>query len=201
MIYLSCDNMKKIIYIISIFLIGINLIYAKETVKFSSCIDGDTFKVSINGEIKTVRMLAIDTPETEKPEKKADYYANEASDYTCQRIKKAKKIVLEYDPNSDQEDKYGRILAWVFLDGELLQTDLVKDGYAKVAYLYNDYKYTDTLIKQQEIASSKELGLWNTKQKENDEHEESTTEKYTSLEVIIITVLFLIFVLVSKLKK
>ena len=63
------DNMKKIIYIISIFLIGINLIYAKETVKFSSCIDGDTFKVSINGEIKTVRMLAIDTPETEKPEK------------------------------------------------------------------------------------------------------------------------------------
>ena len=40
--------MKKIILIISIFFIGINFTYAKETVKFSDCVDGDTIKVLID---------------------------------------------------------------------------------------------------------------------------------------------------------
>lgn len=194
MVYLSCDNMKKIIFLISIFFIGMNFVNAKETVKYSSCIDGDTFKVTIDNEIKTIRLLAVDTPETAKPDKEADYYANEASEYTCKRIKQAKKIVLEYDANSDKHDKYDRVLAWVFLDGDLLQSDLVENGYAKVAYLYDDYKYTDTLIKKQELASAKNIGLWNNESKANDKDD----EKYSNIEVIIISTLLLIFVLISK---
>ena len=73
---------------ISIFFTFLNFIYAKETVKYASCIDGDTFKVYINNEEKTIRLLAVDTPETEKPNKEADYYDTEASEYTCKRIKK-----------------------------------------------------------------------------------------------------------------
>ena len=197
--------MRKIIFMISIFFIGLNFIYAKETVKYDSCIDGDTFKVSVNNEIKTIRLLAVDTPEIDKNNKPADYYANEASEYTCKRIKEAKKIVLEYDPNSDKQDKYDRVLAWAFLDGDLLQSDLVENGYAKVAYLYNDYKYTNVLIQKQELASAKNIGVWNTKAKEKYENNESSKtneidEKYSNIEVIIITILLLIFALISKKK-
>ena len=197
--------MRKIIFMISIFFTFLNFIYAKETVKYASCIDGDTFKVYINNEEKTIRLLAVDTPETEKPNKEADYYATEASEYTCKRIKKAKKIVLEYDPNSDKYDKYDRVLAWVFLDGNLLQSDLVENGYAKVAYLYNDYKYTDMLIKKQELASAKNIGVWNSNAKAKYENKETTKineldEKYSNIEVIIITILLLIFVIISKKK-
>ena len=53
---------RSIILLISIFLIGINSVFAEE-VKFVSCIDGDTIKVSIKDEEKTVRLLAIDAPE------------------------------------------------------------------------------------------------------------------------------------------
>ena len=91
MVYLSCDNMKKIIFVISIFFIGINLVYANDTVKLSKCVDGDTFRVILNKEDVKVRMLAIDTPETAKEGKPAEYYANESSEYTCNRLKKAKK--------------------------------------------------------------------------------------------------------------
>ncbi len=194
MVYLSCDNMKKIIFLISIFLVGINLVSAKDNAKYESCIDGDTFKVSINNEIKTVRLLAVDTPEIAKPDKEAEYYAEEASEYTCKKIKKAKKIILEYDQNSDKQDKYDRVLAWVFLDGNLLQTDLVENGYAKVAYLYDEYKYTDIILKKQELASAKNIGIWNTTKSSSKEDDET----YMNIEIIIISALLLVFALISK---
>ena len=144
---------KKLILIISIFLIGINNVYANDEVKYVNCIDGDTIRVLLNDEEKTVRLLAIDAPE-DSPNR-VDYYGKEASEYTCNKIKKAKKISLEYDQNSDKYDKYDRVLAWVFIDDKLLEEELVKNGYAQVAYLYNDYKYTSKLKEQEEKAKEK----------------------------------------------
>ena len=122
-------------------------------------------------------------------------FGKEASEYTCKRIKKAKKITFEYDPKSDKEDKFDRLLAWVFLDGKLLQSDLVENGYAKVAYLYDDYKYTKTLIEKQELASAKGIGIWNDdarKKFENNSQEDNSDEKYENYEVVIITIILLI---------
>ena len=206
MIYLSCDNMKKIIFMISIFFIGLNFIYARELVKYADCVDGDTIKVFIDDKEEIVRLLAIDTPESVKPNSEVEYYGKEASNYTCNRIKKAKKIELEYDSKSDKRDKFDRVLAWVFLDGELLQTSLVANGYAKVAYLYDDYKYNDILIKKQELASAKGIGIWNESAKLKYEQNTITSSEedididnnYENIEVIIITGLLLIFVLISK---
>ena len=206
MIYLSCDNMKKIIFMISIFFIGLNFIYARELVKYADCVDGDTIKVFIDDKEEIVRLLAIDTPESVKPNSEVEYYGKEASNYTCNRIKKAKKIELEYDSKSDKRDKFDRVLAWVFLDGELLQTSLVANGYAKVAYLYDDYKYNDILIKKQELASAKGIGVWNESAKLKYEQNTITSSEedididnnYENIEVIIITGLLLIFVLISK---
>lgn len=198
---------KKLIILISIFFIGINSIYAKETVKFSSCVDGDTFKVTKSGETYTVRMLAVDTPESVHPTKGVEYYGKEASEYTCNKVTNAKKIELEYDPNSDKQDKYERLLAWVYVDDSLLQADLIENGYAKIAYLYDDYKYTNTLEKKQELASTKEIGVWNeTEKKEyneknniktDDETNTKEDESYTTKEIIIIALLLLIIVFVG----
>ena len=195
--------MKKIILMISIFFICINPIFAKEKVEYAACVDGDTIKVYIDGKEETVRLLAIDTPESVKPDTEVAYYGKEASEYTCNKIKKAKKIELEYDANSDKQDKYERLLAWVFLDGKLLQSDLVENGYAKVAYLYDDYKYADILKEKQTLASVKNVGIWNTKAKEEYEKNISKNvldndESYSNIEVVILTILFLIFILISK---
>ena len=151
--------MKKLVVGIITFLLFINVSYALDEVKLSKCVDGDTIKVKIDNKEYTVRMLAIDTPESVHPEKKVEYYGKEASEYTCNIVSNAKKIELEYDSGSDKTDKYDRLLAWVIVDGELLQDKLVSLGYAKVAYLYGDYKYTSLLEEHQELASAKNLGI------------------------------------------
>lgn len=86
-------------------------------------------------------------------------------------MRQAKKIVLEYDPNSDKEDKYGRKLAWIFVDGKLLQEELVEKGYAEVKYLYGDYKYTNRLKIAQLKAKSKKLNIWSDKKTSDLEDE------------------------------
>ena len=189
--------MKKILLSISIFLIAINNVSARENITFSRCVDGDTFKIKVNKEEKFVRMLAIDTPESVKEPNKVEYYGKESSEYTCNKLTNAKKIELEYDENSDKEDKYGRILAWVFVDDELLQKELVARGYAKVAYLYNDYKYTNTLIENQELAQSKNLGIWNDTARKEYEKEPNNDEKIENHEIVIIVVIFLIITYVT----
>ena len=194
--------MKKVIVFLLLLFVNINYIYAKEVVKYSGCVDGDTIKVKIKNEEKIVRLLAIDTPESVKPNTEVEYYGKEASEYTCKQIQNAKKISLEYDDNSDKEDKYGRILAWVFVDDKLLQSILVEYGYAKVAYLYNDYKYTDILMEKQELASAKGIGIWNSQDKDNFKDNLgtdifNTIDEYSNKEIIIIVILFLIIVFIS----
>lgn len=196
---------KKLILIISIFFIGINMVFAKDKVTFSKCVDGDTFKVLLDDKEYTVRMLAIDTPESVHPSKGVEYYGKEASDFTCDKVTKAKTIELEYDDNSDKLDKYERLLAWVFVDGELLQQTLIEQGYAKVAYLYGDYKYTNMLQEKQELAEVTNLGIWNMEAKLGYENtlgvtkqEESTKENtYSKQDIIIIVILLLIIIFVG----
>ena len=141
---------KVIIFLIALFCLTNNVIASnKKTVKFSKCTDGDTASVLLNKEEIKLRFLAVDTPESVHPTKKEEPYGKEASNYTCNALKTAKKIQIEYDNNSDKTDKYDRHLVWVFVDGELLQEKLIEEGLAEVAYLYGDYKYTSILEDKQ----------------------------------------------------
>ena len=177
--------MKKIVLIISLFFIGIIGINAKTiSVEFSDCVDGDTAKFIYKDEKITARFLAIDTPETKHPTKGEQPYGKEASEYTCNKLKNAKEIKLEYDEDSDELDKYDRHLVWVFVDGELLQKKLISKGYASVAYLYGDYKYTDQLEEAEQEAEDNKLGIWSIKQDsdiEKTEEETKTEEDSTKI--------------------
>ena len=132
----------------------------KEEVIFSKCVDGDTAKFIINNQEETVRFLAIDTPEVKHGDTLEEPFGNDASNFTCNKLTNAKKIVLEYDANSDIKDRYGRILAFVFTDDILLQKELIKNGLAKVNYIYGDYNYVDELRKEEAIAKKNALGIW-----------------------------------------
>ncbi len=174
--------MKKIyLFFLFILLLVPSGVYAeKEAVKLSKCVDGDTAKFLINRKVYTTRFLAIDTPETKHPKKGEEPFGKEASTYTCKRLTNAKKIELEYDEKSEKEDKYGRRLAWIFVDGELLQSELIEKGYAKVAYLYGDYKYTNILKLEEKMARVNKRGLWNddeVRKRENYKEAESILKK------------------------
>ncbi len=174
--------MKKVVMIFLFFCLFITNVYAERiSVKFESCVDGDTIKVMLDDKKTTVRFLAIDTPETVHPTKGEQPFGKEASNYTCNKVKNAKKLEIEYDEGSAKTDKYNRALGWVFIDDTLLQKDLVSLGYAKVAYLYGDYKYTEDLKKEESIAKSKKLGVWSLEEITTKKIEK-TTKKVTESE-------------------
>lgn len=151
-----------------------------QIVTLQECIDGDTARfLTADKQIIKARFLAIDTPETVHPTKGVEQFGKEASEYTCTTLTNAKEIKLEYDQNSKEEDNYGRKLVWVFADGVLLQESLINKGYAEVAYLYDDYKYTPLLQDSEAVAKANKIGIWSIEEEPKKTINEVKTEKET----------------------
>ncbi|MCX7870310.1 MAG: thermonuclease family protein [bacterium] len=146
-----------------------------EKVKFYKVIDGDTIKVielNENKEYK-VRLIGIDTPEstrnpklerdvkrTHKDEQTIISSGLKAKEYTYNILKNQEYLYLEYDIN--KYDKYGRILAYVYLsNGCMLNLILVVNGYAKVYTIPPNVKYSEIFKKANEFARNNRLGLYN----------------------------------------
>lgn len=151
--------MRKMVIGLFTFILFMPLVSAEDKVKatLSKCVDGDTAWFLIDGENTKMRFLAIDTPESTN---KIEEYGKEASEYTCSMLTNAKVIEIEYDENASGTDKYGRDLGWIFVDGELLQKKIIESGLGKIAYLYDDYKYTSILEEAESQAKENKVGMW-----------------------------------------
>ncbi|HHU6751518.1 TPA: thermonuclease family protein [Staphylococcus pseudintermedius] len=153
---------------------------------FVSHIDGDTSKLKIKGEEKTVRYLLIDTPETKHPKKGVQPFGPEASKRTKALLTHSKKIEVEYDKGS-KADKYGRDLVYVYVDGKMVNELLVREGLAKVAYVYPpNTKYLERLKVAETKAQDEKLGIWSeeatTQSEENNTTADVTSESTESVE-------------------
>jgi micrococcal nuclease len=117
-------------------------------------IDGDTIVV---GESETIRLIGVDTPEIYHPLKPVQYFADAASVYV-KGIVLGKKVRLEYD--QEKTDKYGRTLAYVYLEnGEMLNAEIIKNGYG-FAYTKYPFKYMEEFRNYEREARERGLGLW-----------------------------------------
>ncbi|MBI4225857.1 thermonuclease family protein [Candidatus Roizmanbacteria bacterium] len=117
----------------------------------SRVVDGDTVQLK-NG--KEVRLYGISTPE-----KKESYYS-EAKQFT-ESLVLNKEITLVQEEKYKQ-DKFGRLLGYVFVDGVNLNIELVRNGLAKVV-LYEKrakIKYQDELLAAENNAKSQQLAIW-----------------------------------------
>lgn len=177
--------MKKVCFLMIMLICSLSLVQAntRETVKLAKCVDGDTTHFIVDGATVKVRYLAINAPEYTK---KKEPYGKEASKYVCEILTTAKTIELEYDDGSDKLDKYGRTLAWVYVDGQLLQQKLVEQGLAEVKYIYGDYAYTNELKKAEKVAKADKLNMWSDKESYDDDN--------TTVIVSVVGGLFFIFI-------
>lgn len=195
--------MKKFLYYICfifLIIIGINKAYAfdKYTVTLNKCVDGDTAYFNMDGNVIKTRFLAIDTPESTN---QIEPFGKEASKFTCDSLTNAKKIEIEYDPNSNKTDKYNRDLVWVWIDDTLLQEILIKKGLAEVKYLYGDYDYTAHLQEVEAEAKKNNLKIWNDDQNEENSDTENEDILNTLYFIIIIIILKLFRVYIIKKKR
>ncbi|WP_349305790.1 thermonuclease family protein [Bacillus sp. FJAT-49711] len=123
-------------------------------------IDGDTIVVMYNGEREKVRFLLLDSPETSHPRLGEQPFGQEAKEFTTNLVENAKKIELEFDIGP-KLDKYGRLLAYVYVDGKMIQEELLKKGLARVAYIYPpNTRYVNQFDAIQKKAQKKGVGIW-----------------------------------------
>ncbi|QIW79942.1 thermonuclease family protein [Bacillus tequilensis] len=128
-------------------------------VTLDRAVDGDTIKVNYNGKKDTVRYLLVDTPETKKPNSCVQPYGKDASKRNKELVNSG-KLQLEFD-KGDRRDKYGRLLAYVYVDGKSVQETLLKEGLARVAYVYEpNTKYINQFKKDEQEAKTEKLSIW-----------------------------------------
>jgi micrococcal nuclease len=133
------------------------LFLSAQTPKYRLCVrvvDGDTIVLDGN---ETVRLIGVDTPETKDPRRPVQYYGAEASAFT-KKLVEGKNIRLEYD--QEQKDKYGRTLAYIYLeDGTFVNAEIIKQGIG-FAYIKYPFKYLDQFYAMEREARIKEIGFW-----------------------------------------
>lgn len=123
-------------------------------------IDGDTIIVlTEDGVEERVRLLLIDTPESVHPDGEIEKFGPESSDYAKEYFKDIRKVTLEI--GEDERDKYDRLLAHVWVDGENFNLHMVEEGWARVAYVYEpNTKYVDEFREAEQRAKEKGLNIW-----------------------------------------
>lgn len=137
-----------------------NTDYKRIEVELAQPSDGDTIAVFYNGNREIVRFLLVDSPETSHPRLGEQPYGKEAKEFTKNLVENARKIELEFDIGL-QRDKYGRLLAYTYVDGNLVQEELLKNGLARVAYIYPpNTRYVDQFNTIQKEAQQKGIGIW-----------------------------------------
>ena len=99
-------------------------------------VDGDTIDVVIDLGFdilfaSRVRLAGIDTPESRTTDKAEKTLGLEAKEYLKKQLKDAKSVVIRTE-KMDSSEKYGRILGWVYVNGESesLNNKMINDGYA-----------------------------------------------------------------------
>lgn len=123
--------------------------------------DGDTIKVRVADKIETVRLIGVDTPETNDPRKPVQCYGQQASDFTKKSLLNS-KVTLTSDDSQQNRDKYGRLLRYAYTTGgQNFNLLLIASGYA-YEYTYKlPYQFQTDFKNAQEEAKQNKLGLWN----------------------------------------
>ena len=128
-------------------------------VEVTSVIDGDTIKIMYEGKEVTVRYLLVDTPETNHPRLGEQPLGKEAT-AANKRIINSGNVTIEFDVG-DRFDDYGRLLAYIYVDGESVQELLVESGMARVAYVYPpNTRYLDEFERAEQGAKDAGTGIW-----------------------------------------
>lgn len=123
-------------------------------------VDGDTIRVTIDGQEYTVRYIGIDTPETVRSDTPVQWMGPEAAEANAALVA-GQTVYLEKDIS--ETDRYGRLLAYIYLaDGRMVNEELVRLGYAYSSSYPPDVYRQGALIAAQQTAVASGAGLWGT---------------------------------------
>lgn len=123
-------------------------------------VDGDTIIVKLdNGQEERVRLLLVDTPESVHPNKPVQPFGPESSQLAKDMMPVGEKVYLEMDVG--ERDRYGRLLAYVWVGDKMFNELLLEKGLARVAYVFApNTRHVDRFYEIQKKAQQQAIGIW-----------------------------------------
>ena len=129
----------------------------RATALVTRVVDGDTVEVALDGGEEDVRYIGVDTPETVKPETPVQCFGPQASAFN-HRLVEGRRVRLVF--GEERRDVYGRLLAYVYLDGRFVNAELLRRGLARTLTIPPNDRFADR-FKRLEIAAARAgRGLW-----------------------------------------
>lgn len=144
------------IIMISLLVLGgiLPAVAVSDTTTVSRVIDGDTFETTAGDK---VRLIGVDCPESNDPNKPVEYFAAEAAAFLDSVIN-GRTVRLEYGP--ERTDKYGRLLCYVYVNDTLLvNQEIIARGYG-TAYLRFPHKLEAQFLESELAARRAPIGMW-----------------------------------------
>ncbi len=126
-------------------------------VQVTRVVDGDTVEVDYRGSTVDIRLIGVDTPETVHPTEPVECFGPAASRFTTASLM-GETVRLEFDV--ERRDHYGRLLAYVWVDDKLLNSALVRRGFATVSTYPPNVRYVHRFTQVQNQARDAGRGLW-----------------------------------------
>ena len=120
-------------------------------------VDGDTIHVRIGDRVEKVRYIGVNTPEVHHPTKGEEPGGREAAEVNGQLVVD-RPVRLELDVQT--RDRYGRLLAYVWVGDVMVNAELVRLGYAQVMTIPPNVRYQEMFVKLQREAREAGRGLW-----------------------------------------
>ena len=121
-------------------------------------VDGDTVIARFDdGHVEKIRLLGVDTPEVVDPRKPVQCFGHVASAFTKSRLE-GRRVMLELD--AEPRDKYGRLLAYVIVDGHRFDDELLARGYARFLVIPPNGSHARAMLQAELKARAAGLGLW-----------------------------------------
>jgi micrococcal nuclease len=120
-------------------------------------VDGDTIEVRLDGAEEDVRYIGVDTPETVKPDTPVQCFGPQASTFN-HRLVEGRRVRLVF--GEERRDAYGRLLAYVYLDGRFVNAELVRRGLARTLTIPPNDRFAGQLKRLEITAARAGRGLW-----------------------------------------
>jgi micrococcal nuclease len=123
-----------------------------------STLDGDTVEVRTDaGRHEIVRLIGVDTPGTHHPDRPVECFGPEAAAHTEARLL-GRRVSLRFDV--ERRDRYGRLLAYVDVDGTDVAGELLRLGYGHLLVIAPNSRNGRDYLAAELEARDAHRGLW-----------------------------------------
>ena len=143
--------------VIAVLLLGSGVRAEALDARVTRVVDGDTIVVALGTGPETVRYIGVNTPEVHHPKKGEEPGGRAALDVN-RTLVDGRRVRLETDVQA--RDRYGRLLAYVWVGEIMVNAELVRRGYAQVMTVPPNVRHQDLFLKLQRDARDRGRGLW-----------------------------------------